>query len=95
MTFILRIVCSSLLLLAMAGRSLGDEEQLRALISKLAVSKGFLQTGAIVGELAATGDPAVERSLEALAGGRLYFRKADKQVFIATEGSGFSHSRPR
>jgi urea transport system permease protein len=62
-----------------------DEAALRATIGKFAASKNFQTTEAIVRELAATGDPAVERPLTALAEGNLVFRKADKAVFIGNE----------
>jgi urea transport system permease protein len=62
-----------------------DEAALRATIAKFAESKNFQTTEAIVRELAATGDPAVERPLTALAEGNLVFRKADKAVFIGNE----------
>jgi urea transport system permease protein len=58
---------------------------LRVTIAKFADSKNFQTTEAIVRELGATGDPAVERPLAALAEGNLLFRKADKAVFIGNE----------
>ncbi len=62
-----------------------DEAALRTIVAKLATTKNFQETEAIVRELAATGDPAVERPLAALAEGDLYIRKADSAVFIGKE----------
>ncbi|MBL8583738.1 MAG: urea ABC transporter permease subunit UrtB [Rhizobiaceae bacterium] len=68
---------------AFGGRA--DEAVLREIVGKFAVSKNFQSTEAIVGELAGTGDPAVQRPLAALADGNLYFRKSDNAVFIGKE----------
>lgn len=57
-----------------------------AMMNALA-SDNFKTIEDAVNALAATGDAAVVPALEALADGELYFRKADKQVFI-TEKSG-------
>ncbi|EHK55861.1 urea ABC transporter permease [Mesorhizobium alhagi CCNWXJ12-2] len=62
-----------------------DEAALRPIIAKFAAAKNFKATEAVVQELAATGDPAVERPLAALAEGDLYFRKSDSAVFIGRE----------
>src|SRR5918995_7348772 len=62
-----------------------DEAGLRESIAKFAAARNFKATEAVVQELAATGDPAVERPLAALAEGDLYFRKADSSVFIGKE----------
>ena len=62
-----------------------DEAALRTIIAKFATAKNFQTTVQIVRELAATGDPSVERSLTALSNGDLYFRKADASVFIGKE----------
>ncbi|WP_394890934.1 urea ABC transporter permease subunit UrtB [Mesorhizobium sp. AaZ16] len=62
-----------------------DEAGLREIIAKFAAARNFKATEAVVQELAATGDPAVERPLAALAEGDLYFRKADSSVFIGKE----------
>jgi urea transport system permease protein len=64
-----------------------DEAQLRAIIAKFADAKSFEDTGKIVAELAASGDGAASRPLQALADGDLQVRKSDKAVVIAT-GSG-------
>jgi len=74
-----------LLALAFAGPASADEAALRATIAKFATVKGFPATEAIIRELAAAGDPAVERPLAALADGNLYFRKSDSAVFIGAE----------
>ena len=70
--------------LATAATSLGDEAQLRGIVAKFGNAKSFQATEAIVKELAATGDAAVERPLVALSEGDLYFRKADSAVFVGT-----------
>lgn len=61
------------------------ESDLRAIIAKFAAGTGFAATEAVVRELAATGDPLVERPLAALAEGNLYIRKADSGVFVGNE----------
>ena len=61
------------------------EADLRAIIAKFAAGTGFAATEAVVRELAATGDPLVERPLAALAEGNLYIRKADSAVFVGNE----------
>ncbi|MGX9143729.1 urea ABC transporter permease subunit UrtB [Mesorhizobium sp. 128a] len=61
------------------------ESDLRAIIAKFATGTGFSATEAVVRELAATGDPLVERPLAALADGNLYIRKADSLVFVGNE----------
>jgi urea transport system permease protein len=65
-----------------------DEAQLREIIAKFATTRNFGQTEEIVRELAATGDPAVARPLNALSDGNLSFRKADNQIFIVSEARG-------
>lgn len=74
-----------LFLLATLSSSGAAEADLRTIIAKFATAKGFSETGAVVHELAATGDPAVERPLGALADGNLYIRKADSLVFVGKE----------
>ncbi|ESW79039.1 urea ABC transporter permease [Mesorhizobium sp. LSJC285A00] len=61
------------------------EADLRAIVAKFATGTGFSATEAVVRELAATGDPLVERPLAALAEGNLYVRKADSMVFVGAE----------
>ncbi|ESZ56784.1 urea ABC transporter permease subunit UrtB [Mesorhizobium sp. C120A] len=63
------------------------EADLRAIVAKFATGTGFATTEAVVRELAATGDPLVERSLAALAEGNLYIRKADSAVFVGSEAA--------
>ncbi|MES0005153.1 urea ABC transporter permease subunit UrtB [Mesorhizobium sp. M0062] len=63
------------------------EPDLRAIVAKFATGTGFATTEAVVRELAATGDPLVERSLAALAEGNLYIRKADSAVFVGSEAA--------
>lgn len=60
---------------------------MRDLIAALA-EKGFDNTEAAVGGLAATGDSRVVPALEALAEGDLYTRDDDGSVVITTKGSG-------
>ncbi|TPK59618.1 urea ABC transporter permease subunit UrtB [Mesorhizobium sp. B2-4-19] len=76
-----------MLLFLMATLSLSGaaEADLRGLIAKFATAKGFSETGSAIHELAATGDPVVERPLAALADGNLYIRKADSLVFVGKE----------
>lgn len=64
-----------------------QEPDLQAIIQKLATSKNFNQTKAIVAELTATGDASVAGVLNALSEGAVYFRKSDGQVFVVP-GSG-------
>lgn len=73
------------LLMASLLPSNAAEADLRAVIAKFATGSGFSATEAVVRELAATGDPAVERPLAALAEGNLYIRKADSAVFVGNE----------
>ncbi|TPL55643.1 urea ABC transporter permease subunit UrtB [Mesorhizobium sp. B2-4-2] len=75
-----------LFLLATLSSSGAGEADLRGIIAKFAAAKGFSETGAVVHDLAATGDPAVERPLAALADGSLYIRKIDSLVFVGKEG---------
>ncbi|RWQ19601.1 urea ABC transporter permease subunit UrtB [Mesorhizobium sp.] len=77
-----------LLLLAMLPPSNAAEADLRAIIAKFATASNFSATEAVVRELAATGDAAVERPLGALAEGDLYVRKADSLVFIGKAAGG-------
>ncbi|ESX00408.1 urea ABC transporter permease [Mesorhizobium sp. LSJC268A00] len=63
------------------------EADLRAIVAKFATGTGFATTEAVVRELAATGDPLVERPLAALAEGNLYIRKADSAVFVGSEAA--------
>jgi urea transport system permease protein len=73
------------LLVVFTSPASADEAALRPIIAKFAAAKNFKATEAVVQELAATGDPAVERPLAALAEGDLYFRKSDSAVFIGRE----------
>ncbi|MER9442152.1 urea ABC transporter permease subunit UrtB [Mesorhizobium sp. M0340] len=74
-----------LLLLGMVLPSNASESDLRAVVAKLATASNFSAIEAVVRELAATGDTAVERPLAALAEGSLYVRKADSVVFVGKE----------
>ena len=73
---------------ALAAPARADEAALRAIVAKFATAKGFPAIEAVVRELGATGDPAVEKALTALSEGALSVRKADKQVFIVEEAGG-------
>ena len=82
----IRTFCLSLLaILALAAAASGDEAGLRTSIAKFAQTNSFSATEAVVKELAATGDPAVERPLKALSAGDLYVRKSDKGIFIVND----------
>ncbi|MER9886781.1 urea ABC transporter permease subunit UrtB [Mesorhizobium sp. M0114] len=74
-----------LLLLGALLPSNASEADLRAVIAKFATAANFPAIEAVVRELAASGDPAVERPLAALAEGSLYVRKADSLVFVGKE----------
>lgn len=74
-----------LCLLATLLPSNAAEADLRAIIAKFATASNFSATEAVVHELAATGDPLVERPLAALGDGNLYIRKADSLVFVGKE----------
>jgi urea transport system permease protein len=80
-----RLLASLLIVLAFAGMASADEAALSAIVGKFASVKNFPETEAVVRELVATGDPAVERPLQALSDGDLYVRKADQVVFIGKE----------
>ncbi|OBQ75158.1 urea ABC transporter permease subunit UrtB [Mesorhizobium erdmanii] len=75
-----------LFLMTTLSSSGAAEADLRAIIAKFATVTDFSETGAVVQELTATGDPAVERPLAALADGNLYARTADSMVFVGKEG---------
>ncbi|MER8782124.1 urea ABC transporter permease subunit UrtB [Mesorhizobium sp. M0323] len=74
-----------LLLLGTLLPSNASEADLRVVIAKFATAANFPAIEAVVRELAASGDPAVERPLAALAEGSLYVRKADSLVFVGKE----------
>jgi urea transport system permease protein len=89
MTVFRGIGLAFLLLLQLALTARADEAALREIIAKFAAAKGFPAIEAVVRELGATGDPAVEQVLTALSEGNLSIRKSDSQVFIVKEeGSG-------
>ncbi|MBO6719595.1 MAG: urea ABC transporter permease subunit UrtB [Rhizobiaceae bacterium] len=71
-----------------AAQAQADEDTLRGIIAKFALSKNYDQTEEIIVELGATGDPAVARVLNALSEGNLASRKSDKAVFIVREAGG-------
>lgn len=76
------------------GAAQSDLESLRPLVNALAEGK-YKETQKQIGDLAATGNPAVAPALEALGAGELFFRKSDKQVFIAKKaGKGYALSDP-
>ncbi len=83
---LLRTLCLVLpLLAAFAGPGLADDAATRDIIAKFATARSFSDTQAVVQELAATGDPAVEKPLVALSEGDLIFRESDRAVFIGKE----------
>ncbi|RWD50073.1 MAG: urea ABC transporter permease subunit UrtB, partial [Mesorhizobium sp.] len=85
MTLLRAIGLMLLLTMASLPPSSAAEADLRATIAKFAAAANFAATEAVVRELAASGDPAVERPLSALADGNLYIRKSDSQVFVGKE----------
>ncbi len=62
-----------------------DEAATRAAIAKFGQTKSFSDVEKIIKEVAATGDPAAARVLNALADGNLYSRQPDGGVFIVSE----------
>ncbi|RUW18794.1 urea ABC transporter permease subunit UrtB, partial [Mesorhizobium sp. M4B.F.Ca.ET.013.02.1.1] len=85
MILIRAIGLTLLLVMASLLPSSAAEADLRAVIAKFATAANFSATEAVVRELAATSDPAVEPPLSALADGNLYIRKADSQVFVGKD----------
>jgi urea transport system permease protein len=74
--------------------SVSQDPTISELLSRLAGAK-FAQTEQVVGDLAATGDPAVAPILEALAAGDLFYGKSDNAVFIAERaGKGYALTDP-
>ncbi len=73
------------LLTALVAPASADEAELRLIIAKFADAKSFSATQKVVQELAAIGDPQVERPLVALSDGDLVVRDADRAVFIGNE----------
>jgi len=65
-----------------------DETALRGIIAQFADARNFRETEQVVRDLAATGDAAVARVLNALSDGNVSFRKTDKAVFIISERGG-------
>ncbi len=61
------------------------DADLRAIIAKFAAAKNFSDIEAVANDLAASGEPAAARALEALADGKLQFRKSDNAVFIVSD----------
>ena len=74
-----------MLLSVLAPATAADEAALRDIVGKFAESRNYAATAEIVHELAAMGDPRVERVLNALSDGDLSVRKSDDQVFIVRE----------
>ncbi|WAJ30184.1 urea ABC transporter permease subunit UrtB [Antarcticirhabdus aurantiaca] len=82
-------LCLALLLaaLALAAPAHAQGPDIAAIVAKLGGKISFPDTEAVIAELAATGDPAAERPLRALAAGQLVWRDGDEAVFIATSGA--------
>ncbi|NLS01657.1 urea ABC transporter permease subunit UrtB [Rhizobium sp. P38BS-XIX] len=76
------LVAGLCLLLTLTATSLRAQEDVHGLINQLGQAN-FQQAGAIVQDLAKTGDPKVVSALQAFSDGDLYMRKSDSQVFIA------------
>jgi len=79
---------SVLLLLLVALPARADEAALRGIVAGFAQAKSFKDTEQVVAALAATGDPAAARVLDALSEGNVSVRKADQAVFIVSERAG-------
>ncbi len=79
--------CAALLALCAPSTALAEEHPLRGQINALAEG-GFDHVETIVGDLAATGDPSVVPTLEALGEGDLFYRKDDGLVVIAAKAPG-------
>ncbi|WP_153003685.1 urea ABC transporter permease subunit UrtB [Aureimonas ureilytica] len=83
------------LALATAGPSLAQGADPASIIAGFAGKKSFEETEANVRALAATGDPRVSTTLDALASGDLYYSKTDNRVVIASgKGTSFATSDP-
>jgi urea transport system permease protein len=82
----LRLFASLLLLFASLAASRADEAAVRAALGKLSADTGYPAVEALIGELAATGDPLAAPSLKALSDGRLVVRKSDGGVFALDAG---------
>ena len=82
------LLLAAILIALAAPAAEAQDADLRGLVSGFAEAKNFKAVGAIVGELAATGDPVVTDVLEALGAGDLYFRKGDRAVFIVRDLGG-------
>ena len=85
-TFIGALILALFVTLPGANIAARAAEATSAMVNALA-SDNFKAIDDAVSALAATGDAAVVPALQALGDGELYFRKADRQVFI-TEKSG-------
>ncbi|WP_311030266.1 urea ABC transporter permease subunit UrtB [Mesorhizobium koreense] len=62
-----------------------DQAAVRAAVAKFGQTKSFSDVEKVVKEVAATGDPAVARALNALSDGNLYVRQPGGAVFIVKE----------
>jgi urea transport system permease protein len=85
-TFLGALILALFVTLPGANMAARAAEATSAMVNALA-SDNFKAIDDAVSALAATGDAAVVPALQALGDGELYFRKADRQVFI-TEKSG-------
>lgn len=75
--------------------ALADEASLRATLAKISDAKGFPQIEAVVRELGASGDAAIEPSLAALGGEPVVCPQGGQAIFIAAEvGSELKLSDP-
>ncbi|ALN73032.1 hypothetical protein M673_09905 [Aureimonas sp. AU20] len=70
--------------LATGGKSFAQGADPAAIIAGFAGKKSFEETEANLRALAATGDPRVAPTMDALASGDLYYSKTDNRVVIAT-----------
>jgi urea transport system permease protein len=82
--FILGAIGLALVSLAAPAAKADD---LKPLVNALGAG-AYAETEKAIVALAAAGDPAVAKILDALSAGDLYVRKSDRQVFVATSAGG-------
>jgi urea transport system permease protein len=78
----LRLLAILLLLSASIAASRADEAAVRAALGKLSSDASYPAIEAMIGELAASGEPQAALSLNALSGGKLVVRKDAAGIFI-------------
>jgi urea transport system permease protein len=80
--FLRQAALTILLLLTCLIPAAADEAAVRAALGKLGADTSYPAVEAMIGELAATGDPLAAPSLKALADGKLVVRKSDGGIFV-------------